>query len=160
MSVKYQKLIGPARLSFKVLYRALHRALCRALYRELCTKLYIELYVKPYVKLYMSYVYILLSQKPCNLGIQLDVQHSQQHHRLQLHLIGCSFHYRLLAISILSGNNLLKPMTNFLANNTYLKTPYLTTLLSTSLSTTIPSTEYTMVSSLEEERARKQDKRA
>ena len=41
-------------------------------------------------------------------------------------------------------------MTDFLANNTYLKTPYLTALLSTSLSTTIPSTEYTMVSSLEE----------
>ena len=46
-------------------------------------------------------------------------------------------------------------MTDFLANNTCLKTPYLTTLSSTSLSTTIPSTEYTMVSSSEEERARK-----
>ena len=58
-------------------------------------------------------------------------------------------------ISILSGNNLLKPMTDFLANNTYLKTLCLTTLLSTSLSTTIPSTEYTMVSSLKEKKARK-----
>ena len=108
----------------------------------------------------MSRVYTLLGRKPCNLGIQLDVQHSQQHHRLQLHLIGCSFYYRLLAINVLSGNNLLKPITNFLANNTYLKTLYLTTLSSTSLSTTIPSTKYTMVSSLKEERARKQDKRA
>ena len=78
---------------------------------------------------------------------------------MQLHSIGRSFHHRLLTISILSGNNLLKPMTDFLANNTYLKTPYLTTLLSTSLSTTILSTEYTMVLSLEEKRARKQDKR-
>ena len=41
-------------------------------------------------------------------------------------------------------------MTDFLANNTRLKTPYLTALLSTSLSTTILSTEYTMVSSSEE----------
>ena len=65
----------------------------------------------------------------------------------------------MLAISILSGNNLLKPMTDFLANNTYLKTPCLTTLLSTSLSTTIPFTEYTMVLSLEEEKVKKQDKR-
>ena len=46
-------------------------------------------------------------------------------------------------------------MTNFLANNTRLKTPYLTTLLSTFLSTTIPSIKYTIVSSLKEERARK-----
>ena len=60
-----------------------------------------------------------------------------------------------LAISILSGNNFLKPMTDFLANNTYLKTPCLTALSSTSLFTTIPSTKYTMVSSSEEERARK-----
>ena len=51
-------------------------------------------------------------------------------------------------------------MTDFLANNTCLKTPYLTALLSTSLSTTIPSTKYTMVLSSEEERAKKQDKRA
>ena len=52
-------------------------------------------------------------------------------------------------------------MTDFLANNTYLKTFCLITLLFTSLSTTIPFTEYTMVSSLEEERAKKkQDKRA
>ena len=67
-------------------------------------------------------------------------------------------------ISVLSNNNLLKPITDFLANNTYLKTPYLTALLSTSLfttilsttsSTTIPSTEYTMVLSSEEERAKK-----
>jgi hypothetical protein len=65
----------------------------------------------------------------------------------------------LLAISIFSNNNLLKPMTDFLANNTYLKTPCLTTLLSTSLSIIIPSTEYIMVLSLEEERARKLDKR-
>ena len=103
----------------------------------------------------MSYVYTLLGQKPCNLGIQPDVQHSQQHYRLQLHSIGRSFYYRLLAISVLSGNNLLKPITDFPANNTCLKTPYLTTLLFTSLSTTIPSTKYTMVSSLEEERAKK-----
>ena len=103
----------------------------------------------------MSCVYILLGRKPCNSGIQPDVQHSQQHHRLQLHSIGRSFHHRLLAISILSSNNLLKPMTDFLANNTCLKTLCLTALLSTSLSTTIPSTEYTMVSSLEEKRARK-----
>ena len=74
---------------------------------------------------------------------------------MQLHLIGRSFYYRLLVISILSGNNLLKPMIDFLANNTCLKTPYLTALLSTSLSTTILFTEYTMVLSLEEERARK-----
>ena len=72
-------------------------------------------------------------------------------------------------ISVLSGNNLLRPITDFLANNTRLKTPYLTALLSISLSTTIPftassttipSTEYTMVLSSEEERVRKQDKRA
>ena len=63
-------------------------------------------------------------------------------------------------ISVFSGNNLLKPMTDFLANNTRLKTPCLTALLSTSLSTTIPFTEYTMVSSSEEERAKKQNKRA
>ena len=97
----------------------------------------------------MSRVYILLGRKPCNSGIQPDVQHSQQHHRLQLHLIGRSFHHRLLAISVLSSNNLLKPITDFLANNTYLKTPCLTTLLSISLFTTIPSTKYTMVLSLE-----------
>ena len=103
----------------------------------------------------MSRVYTLLGRKPCNLGIQPDVQHSQQHHRLQLHSIGRSFHYRLLMISVLSSNNLLKPMTNFLANNTHLKTPCLTTLLFTSLSTTILSIKYTMVSSLEEERAKK-----
>jgi hypothetical protein len=46
-------------------------------------------------------------------------------------------------------------MTDFLANNTCLKTLRLTALLSTSLSTTIPFTEYTMVLSSEEERARK-----
>ena len=63
-------------------------------------------------------------------------------------------------ISSLSSNNLLKPMTNFLANNTRLKTLCLTVLLFISLSTTILSTEYTMVLSLEEERAKKQDKRA
>ena len=103
----------------------------------------------------MSRVYILLGRKPCNLGIQPDVQHSQQYHCLQLHLIGRSFYHRLLTISVLSGNNLLKPMTDFLANNTYLKTPCLITLLSTSLFTTIPSTKYTMVLSSEEERARK-----
>ena len=103
----------------------------------------------------MSCVYILLGRKPCNSGIQPDVQHSQQYYRLQLHLIGRSFYHRLLAISVFSGNNLLKPITNFLANNTYLKTFCLTTLLSTFLSTTIPSTEYTMVSSSEEEKARK-----
>ena len=107
----------------------------------------------------MLYIYILLGRKPCNLGIQLDIQYSQQHYRLQLHSIGRSFHYRLLTISVLSSNNLLKPITDFLANNTYLKFFCSTTLSSTSLSTTIPSTKYTMVSSLEEERARKQDKR-
>ena len=58
-------------------------------------------------------------------------------------------------ISILNSNNLLKPMTDFLANNTYLKTPCLTALLSTSLFTIIPSTKYTMVLSLEEKRAKK-----
>ena len=63
-------------------------------------------------------------------------------------------------ISVLSGNNLLKPITDFLANNTCLKTSCLTALLSTSLSTTILSTEYTMVLSLKEKRAKKQDKRA
>ena len=46
-------------------------------------------------------------------------------------------------------------MTDFLVNNTRLKTLYLTTLLFTSLSTTIPFTEYTMVLSLKEERAKK-----
>jgi hypothetical protein len=46
-------------------------------------------------------------------------------------------------------------MTDFLANSTCLKTPYLTALSSTSLSTTIPFTEYIMVLSLKEERARK-----
>jgi hypothetical protein len=50
-------------------------------------------------------------------------------------------------------------MTDFPANSTCLKTPCLTALSSTSLSTTIPSTEYTMVSSSEEEKAKKQDKR-
>ena len=74
---------------------------------------------------------------------------------MQLYLIGRSFYYRLLAISIFSGNNLLKPITNFLANNTYLKTSYLTALLSTSLFITILFIKYTMVLSLEEERARK-----
>ena len=63
-------------------------------------------------------------------------------------------------ISSLNSNNLLKPITDFLANNTRSKTPYLTALLSTFLSTTILSTEYTMVLSLEEARAKKQDKRA
>ena len=108
----------------------------------------------------MSRIYILLGRKPCNSGIQPDVQHSQQHHHLQLHSIGRSFYHKLLTISVFSSNNLLKLMTNFLANNTRLKTPCLTTLLFTSLFTTIPSTKYTMVSSSEEERARKQDKRA
>ena len=65
------------------------------------------------------------------------------------------FYYRLLAISVLSSNNLLKPITDFLADNTYLKTPYLTALLFTSLFTTIPSIKYTIVLSLEEQRARK-----
>ena len=51
----------------------------------------------------ISRVYTLLGRKPCNLGIQLDVQHGQQHHRLQLHSIGRSFYHRLLAISVLSG---------------------------------------------------------
>jgi hypothetical protein len=46
-------------------------------------------------------------------------------------------------------------MTDFLANSTHLKTPCLTTLLSTSLFTTILSTKYTMVLSSEEERAKK-----
>ena len=78
---------------------------------------------------------------------------------MQLHLIGHSFYYRLLVISVLSGNNLLRPMTDFPANNIYLKTLCLTALLFTSLSTTIPSTEYTMVLSLEKERAKKQNKR-
>jgi hypothetical protein len=54
---------------------------------------------------------------------------------------------------------LLRPMTDFLANNTCLKalclTALLSTPLSTFLSTTIPFTEYTIVLSLEEERARK-----
>ena len=97
----------------------------------------------------------MLGRKPYNLDIQPDVQYSQQHHHLQLHLISRSFYYKLLIISVLNSNNLLKPITNFLANNTYLKTFYSTTLLSTSLSTTIPSIKYTMVSSLEKERARK-----
>jgi hypothetical protein len=80
---------------------------------------------------------------------------------LQLHLIGRSFYYRLLIISVLSGlYNLLRPITDFLANSTRLKTPRLTALLSTSLSTITLSTKYTIVLSLEEERARKQDKRA
>jgi len=104
---------------------------------------------------YLSRVYTLLGRKPCNSGIQPDVQHGQQHHRLQLHSIGRSFHYRLLAISVLSGlHNLLRPMTDFPANSTRLKTPRSTALLSTSLST-IPSTKHTIVSSLEEEKVRK-----
>ena len=103
----------------------------------------------------MSYIYTLLGRKPCNSGIQPDVQHGQQYHRLQLHSIGHSFHHRLLVISVLNSNKLLRPMTDFPANSTRLKTPYSTALLSTSLSTTIPSTEYTMVLSSEEERARK-----
>jgi hypothetical protein len=83
-------------------------------------------------------------------------KHGQQHHRLQLHSIGRSFHHRLLAISVLSGlYNLVRPITDFLANSTRLKTSRLTALSSTSLSTTIPSTKYTIVLSLEEERARK-----
>jgi hypothetical protein len=64
----------------------------------------------------------------------------------------------LLAISVLNNNNLLRPMTNFLPNNTCLKTPYLTALSFTSLFTTIPSTEYTMVLSLKEEKAKKKIK--
>jgi len=108
----------------------------------------------------LSRVYTLLSRKPCNSGIQPDVQHGQQHHRLQLHSIGRSFYHRLLAISVLNSlHNLLRPITDFPANSTRLKTPRLTALLSTSLST-IPSTKHTMVLSLEEERARKQDERA
>ena len=74
---------------------------------------------------------------------------------MQLHLIGRSFYYSLLVISVLSGNNLLKPITDFLANNTRLKTPCLTALSSTSLSTTILFTEYIMVLSSEEEKAKK-----
>jgi hypothetical protein len=58
-------------------------------------------------------------------------------------------------ISVLSSNNLLRPITDFLANSTRLKTPYLTALSSTSLFTTIPSTKYTMVLFLKEERAKK-----
>jgi hypothetical protein len=58
-------------------------------------------------------------------------------------------------ISVLNSNNLLKPITDFSANNTCLKTPCLIALSSTSLFTTIPSTEYTMVLSSEEERAKK-----
>ena len=116
---------------------------------------------------YISRVHTLLGRKP-NLQhrIQLDIQHGQQHHRLQLHSIGRSFHLRLLAISVLNSlYNLLRPMTDFSANNTCLKTPRLTTLCSTTLSftsssTIIPSTKYTIVSSLEEKRARKQDQRA
>ena len=46
-------------------------------------------------------------------------------------------------------------MTDFLANNTYLKTLYLTALLSTFLFTTTPSIKYTMVLYLEEERAKR-----
>jgi hypothetical protein len=46
-------------------------------------------------------------------------------------------------------------MTDVPANSTRSKTPYLTAPSSTSLSTIIPSTEYTMVLSSEEERARK-----
>ena len=56
-------------------------------------------------------------------------------------------------------------MTDFPANSTRLKTPHATALSFTSSSTiipftTIPSTEYTMILSSEEERAKKQDKRA
>ena len=62
-------------------------------------------------------------------------------------------------ISVLNSYNLLRPMTNFLANSTHLKALYLTallsTFLSTSLSTIILFTEYTIVLSLEEERAKK-----
>ena len=103
----------------------------------------------------MSRVYTLLGRKPCNSGIQPDVQHSQQYYRLQLHSIGRSFYYKLLIISVLTSHNLLRPITNFLANSTYLKTPYLAALLSTFLSTTIPSTKYTMVLSSEKEKAKK-----
>jgi hypothetical protein len=78
---------------------------------------------------------------------------------LQLYLIGYFFHHRLFVISVFNSNKLLRPITDFLANSTRLKTPYLTALLFTSLFTTILSTEYTMVLSLEEERARKQNKR-
>jgi hypothetical protein len=50
-------------------------------------------------------------------------------------------------------------MTDFLANNTCLKTPRSTILLFTSLVTSlftiIPSTKYTIVLFLEEERAKK-----
>ena len=41
---------------------------------------------------YLSRVYTLLGRKPCNSGIQPNVQHGQQHYRLQLHSIGRSFH--------------------------------------------------------------------
>jgi hypothetical protein len=58
-------------------------------------------------------------------------------------------------ISVFSNNKLLRPMTDFPANSICLKTPYLTALSSTSLSTTIPSTKYTMVLSSKEERAKK-----
>jgi hypothetical protein len=58
-------------------------------------------------------------------------------------------------ISVLNNNKLLRPMTDFLVNSICLKTSYLTALLSTSLFTTIPSTKYTMVLFLEEERAKK-----
>ena len=51
-------------------------------------------------------------------------------------------------------------MINFPANSTCLKTLHLTTLLFTSLFTIIPSTKYTMVLSLKEKRAKKQNKRA
>ena len=74
---------------------------------------------------------------------------------MQLHLIGYFFNYRLFVISVFSGYNLLRPITDFLVNSTRLKTSYLTALLFTSLSTTIPSTEYTTVLFLEEEKARK-----
>ena len=46
-------------------------------------------------------------------------------------------------------------MTDFLANITYLKTPCLTALLSTSLSTTILFTKYIIVLSLKEKRVKK-----
>ena len=64
------------------------------------------------------------------------------------------FYYRLLIISVFNSNNLLKPITDVLANNTYLKTPCSITLLSTSLFTTILSTKYTIVLFLEEGKAK------
>ena len=46
-------------------------------------------------------------------------------------------------------------MTDFLANNTHLITPYLTTLLFAFSFTTILFIKYTIVLSLEEEKAKK-----